>query len=228
MNSCTKHFIIRVEQFFLGHNVFVFSSSLKLTLVHCSYINFSRTSYTYWWSPFSIYGFVHWSSHNYKRPCFDHIEQNETKAWREVSLKLMALLSKSAFLFQRTTLMFFALLFLLELEAFSLTMTLVIIMVYVSLLVEYFTSLTFWNRDTHFTTSVSVLIVFDHLWECIGVISGSLLYIREDFKDVDRKTWLQVMLVATTHNEIWFLITDSQEFQHFPFGLHLCVYLIIW
>ncbi|KAH1050450.1 hypothetical protein AAZX31_08G095900 [Glycine max] len=24
-----------------------------------------------------------------------------------------------------------------------------------------------------------------------GVISGSLLYIREDFKDVDRKTWLQ-------------------------------------
>jgi len=31
-----------------------------------------------------------------------------------------------------------------------------------------------------------------------GVISGALLYIRDDFKEVERKTWLQVMHVA--HN----------------------------
>lgn len=31
-----------------------------------------------------------------------------------------------------------------------------------------------------------------------GVISGALLYIRDDFKEVETKTWLQVMHVA--HN----------------------------
>lgn len=34
-----------------------------------------------------------------------------------------------------------------------------------------------------------------HNWLCwwgVGVISGALLYIREDFDVVDRKTWLQV------------------------------------
>ncbi|CAI8617325.1 unnamed protein product [Vicia faba] len=30
-----------------------------------------------------------------------------------------------------------------------------------------------------------------------GVISGALLYIRDDFKDVDRKTWLQEAIVST-------------------------------
>jgi SP family myo-inositol transporter-like MFS transporter 13 len=30
------------------------------------------------------------------------------------------------------------------------------------------------------------------LWQFLGVISGALLYIRDDFEDVDRKTWLQV------------------------------------
>ena len=29
-----------------------------------------------------------------------------------------------------------------------------------------------------------------------GVISGALLYIREDFKSVDRKTWLQETIVS--------------------------------
>lgn len=28
-----------------------------------------------------------------------------------------------------------------------------------------------------------------------GVISGALLYIREDFKSVDRETWLQVLII---------------------------------
>ncbi|KAK2437945.1 putative inositol transporter [Trifolium repens] len=31
-----------------------------------------------------------------------------------------------------------------------------------------------------------------------GVISGALLYIRDDFKEVDRKTWLQEAIVSTT------------------------------
>jgi len=37
-----------------------------------------------------------------------------------------------------------------------------------------------------------------------GVISGALLYIRDDFKAVDRKTWLQVI-------ECMILITPKSQ-----------------
>lgn len=37
-------------------------------------------------------------------------------------------------------------------------------------------------------------LVIDRLvYVLTGVISGALLYIRDDFKAVDRKTWLQVI-----------------------------------
>lgn len=38
--------------------------------------------------------------------------------------------------------------------------------------------------------------MFDSVWWCdrVGVISGALLYIRDDFKSVDKKTILQVSI----------------------------------
>lgn len=46
--------------------------------------------------------------------------------------------------------------------------------------------------------SVYVTCIYVFMWlcfapSCTGVISGALLYIRDDFKAVDRKTWLQVI-----------------------------------
>lgn len=38
--------------------------------------------------------------------------------------------------------------------------------------------------------------VFNNIETYVGVISGAILYIRDDFKAVDRKTWLQVLFIS--------------------------------
>jgi SP family myo-inositol transporter-like MFS transporter 13 len=49
-------------------------------------------------------------------------------------------------------------------------------------------------------TCLCFLIWCCGLW-CTGVISGALLYIRDDFKEVDRKTYLQVIIMS--HIWLW-------------------------
>ena len=48
---------------------------------------------------------------------------------------------------------------------------------------------------------------------CAGVISGALLYIRDDFKEVDRETWMQVMLVGQnemlSHSLVYLMCCES-------------------
>ena len=49
---------------------------------------------------------------------------------------------------------------------------------------------------------------------CAGVISGALLYIRDDFDEVDRKTYLQVILSTTkyiSHNQCMSLNISSSS-----------------
>lgn len=48
-------------------------------------------------------------------------------------------------------------------------------------------------RDVDVTAITLDDFYFDQIFT-LGVISGALLYIRDDFDQVDKKTWLQVSL----------------------------------
>ena len=57
-------------------------------------------------------------------------------------------------------------------------------------------------------------ITFFFFGGCAGVISGALLYIRDDFDEVDRKTYLQVILSTTkyiSHNQCMSLNISSSS-----------------
>ena len=73
-----------------------------------------------------------------------------------------------------------------------------------------------------------LLLNFKRFWslvggyQCAGVISGALLYIRDDFKAVDTKTWLQVIheclltlrrtKLKSVFHPIWNLLFVNSQF----------------
>jgi len=56
----------------------------------------------------------------------------------------------------------------------------------------------------------------------VGVISGALLYIRDEFDQVDKKTWLQVNFFCTIVLIFCFLLLDWNMIWWDPiFGGHI-------
>lgn len=51
------------------------------------------------------------------------------------------------------------------------------------------------------------MLLFDGPLIRSGVISGALLYIRDDFSSVDKKTWLQVMNTSVSFQFSFFFVS---------------------
>lgn len=68
---------------------------------------------------------------------------------------------------------------------------------YISLKKNYKNVLFFFLHENNFFIWKSIIIIIIWLdyycfYYCAGVISGALLYIRDEFPAVEKKTWLQV------------------------------------